>query len=294
MEHSQKAPLPPLWSLQLSSLLTMKGGNLSQLNDYAMTHPCMWLAQTLRDARGKKGAGAATWEGATWFISHFGLRLQICSFQQVTYDFHLRRGVIARTAGVGGMVAFLAFSIFSPRHTCTAHTPHAHTDEAGKTKDSGLLAKLAKKKKKNSVSCQDRSSNSCHLSGHTGRLVSIWRQRSQTSKQVPAQPLQHASKSATWQEKRAHSPLLDYWIAVNWRHACFCRIRWVPAQEMTQWYEARAHSWSPAIALYEHQGIAVIISEQQFPSGRVLVEMPQTCAVWKSLPPVPSATQALR
>ncbi len=36
MEHSQKAPLPPL---QLSSLLTMKGGNLSQLNDYAMTHP---------------------------------------------------------------------------------------------------------------------------------------------------------------------------------------------------------------------------------------------------------------
>lgn len=36
MEHSQKALLPPL---QLSSLLTMKGGNLSQLNDYAMTHP---------------------------------------------------------------------------------------------------------------------------------------------------------------------------------------------------------------------------------------------------------------
>lgn len=39
MEHSQKALLPPLSSLQLSSLLTMKGGNLSQLNDYAMTHP---------------------------------------------------------------------------------------------------------------------------------------------------------------------------------------------------------------------------------------------------------------
>lgn len=39
MEHSQKALLPPLQSLQLSSLLTMKGGNLSQLNDYAMTHP---------------------------------------------------------------------------------------------------------------------------------------------------------------------------------------------------------------------------------------------------------------
>lgn len=39
MDHSQKAPLPPLQSLLLSSLLTMKGGNLSQLNDYAMTHP---------------------------------------------------------------------------------------------------------------------------------------------------------------------------------------------------------------------------------------------------------------
>lgn len=39
MEHSQKALLPPLSSLQLSSLLTMKGGNLSQLNDCAMSHP---------------------------------------------------------------------------------------------------------------------------------------------------------------------------------------------------------------------------------------------------------------
>lgn len=37
------------------------------------------------------------------------------------------------------------------------------------------------------------------------------------------------------------------------------------------------------IAPYEHQGILVIISEQQFPFGHVLVEMPQTHTVRKTV-----------
>lgn len=38
---------------------------------------------------------------------------------------------------------------------------------------------------------------------------------------------------------------------IEWLSAqtcCFCRILWVPVKEMTQWYKARAHSWSPVIA----------------------------------------------
>lgn len=57
----------------------MKGGNLSQLNDYAMTHPacgeCKHCKMQEKD------------QGQTLLISHFQLRLQISRFLQVTHDF---------------------------------------------------------------------------------------------------------------------------------------------------------------------------------------------------------------
>ena len=76
MEHSQKALLPPLWSLQLSSLLTMKGGNFSQLNDYAMTHSACGECKhfDMQKKRTKQ----------TLLITHSQLRLQKQRFAQVT------------------------------------------------------------------------------------------------------------------------------------------------------------------------------------------------------------------
>lgn len=147
MEHSQKAPLPPLWSLQLSSLLTMKGGNLSQLNDYAMTHPCMWRAQTLGDARGIKGR-----EVETCFISHFGAQVTNMSISAGDIRLSPAKGCDCNKCrclrGVWHSWYFhFFFFIFSPIHTRTHWLSGA--------------------------SEPDRSNESYRLSDHAGRLVSL-------------------------------------------------------------------------------------------------------------------------
>lgn len=55
--------------------------------------------------------------------------------------------------------------------------------------------------------------------------------------------------------KMAENAWAHHYHVIEWLSAqtcCFCRILWVPVKEMTQWYEARAHFWSPVIA---HMGI---------------------------------------
>lgn len=242
MEHSQKALLPPLQSLQLSSLLTMKGGNLSQLNDYPMTHPKCGENKHWKMPKKKKKRYQDKLDLSAIFLAQV---------TNMLFSFDATSGQPDWKCQATVFLVFLVFEMFFP---------HRYKQSR--------LVKMEDKMWINPNSLQQFRNMHTHDSAPSSVETDIsarWRVETPSKVQCTV----------------ADNVCAQLWHIIERPSAetgCFCRILSVPAKEMTQWYKAGAHSWSSLITHMSVRGSRSSLLDSRLPFwARSLAD----CTVWQ-------------